>query len=111
INIAPLSPPVLNSPADRSILQTPYPQFTWMPPTPVQMFDNLNYEITVSEILEGQSPMDAIRYNTPVYAKTNGQQTFETYPSTYSKLDTTKTYAWQVVARSGLNYAAATEIW
>jgi hypothetical protein len=75
------------------------------------MFDNLNYEITVAEILDGQSPADAVRYNTPVYTRTNSKQAFEIYPSTYAKLDTAKTYAWQVIARDGLNYAAATEVW
>lgn len=111
ININPLSPPLLNTPADKSILQTPYPQFSWTPPTPPQMFDNLNYEITVAEIQEGQSPADAVRYNTPTYVKTNSKQPFETYPSSYSKLDTGKTYAWQVIARNGFNYAATTEVW
>lgn len=111
LNINPLSPPLLNTPADKSILQTSYPQFSWTPPAPLQMFDDLNYEITVAEVKGEQSPADAIRYNTPVYSKTNSKQPFENYPSTYSKLDTGKTYAWQVTARNGLNYSSTTEVW
>jgi hypothetical protein len=111
ITIGPLSPPLLNVPADKSILQTRYPQFSWTPPAPVQMFDNLNYEIVVSEVKEGQSPLDAIRNNTPVYIKTNNRQTFENYPSTYARLDSAKTYAWQVIAKNGLNYSVPTEVW
>lgn len=111
VNINPLSPPLLNMPGDKSVLQTTVPQFSWTPPTPLQMFDNLNYEINIAEVQEGQSPADAIRYNTPVYVKTNSRQPFETYPSSYSKLEKGKIYAWQVTARNGINYAATTEVW
>jgi hypothetical protein len=111
LNIAPLSPPLLNTPADKSVLQTQAPQLTWIPPAPLNMFDNLNYELNVAEVMQGQSPLDAVRYNIPVYTKNNGRVPYENYPSTYSKLETGKTYAWQVVAKSGFNYAAATEVW
>jgi hypothetical protein len=111
INISPLSPPLLNMPADKSLLQTRYPQFSWTPPTPLPMFDNLNYEVVVAELQEGQSPADAIRTNTPVYLKTNSKQTFENYPSTYARLDSSKTYAWQVIARNGFYYSVPTEVW
>jgi len=111
INIDPLSPPLLNSPADKSEVESPYPQFTWMPPAPFDMFSDLNYEILVTEVFPGQSSTEAIQYNTPVYTKSNISQTYESYPSSYSSLDTGKIYAWQVVARNGLNYAVKTEVW
>ena len=111
VNISPLSPPLLNTPADKSVLQNTLPQFSWIPPSPLDMFDNLNYEIRIAEVQAGQSPADAILHNTPVYVKTNSKVPFESYPSGYSKLDTGKTYAWQVTARNGLSYAAATEVW
>jgi len=111
INIDPLSPPLLNSPADQSEVQSPYPQFTWMPPTPFDMFTDANYEILVTEVVPGQSSTEAIQYNTPVYTKSNILQTYESYPSSFSALDTGKIYAWQVIARNGLNYAVKTEVW
>jgi hypothetical protein len=111
INIDPLSPPLLNSPEDKSEVQSPYPQFTWMPPTPFDMFNNLNYEILVTEVMPGQSSTEAIQYNTPQYTKSNILQTYESYPSSFSALDTGKIYAWQVVARNGLDYAVKTEVW
>lgn len=111
INIEPLSPPLLNSPTDKSEVQSPYPQFSWMPPTPFDMFSDLNYEVLVTELLAGQSATEAIQYNTPVYTKTNIFQPYESYPSSFSALDTGKIYAWQVIAKNGLNYAAKTEVW
>ena len=111
INIDPLSPPLLNAPADKSEVYTPYPQFSWMPPTPFDMFVDGSYDILVTEVLPGQSTTEAIQYNTPVYTKSNITQTYESYPTGFSALDTGKIYAWQVVARNGLNYAAKTEVW
>lgn len=111
INIDPLSPPLLNSPPDKSELQSPYPQFTWMPPSPYDMFTNLSYDIVVAEVLPGQSSSEAIEFNTPVYSKGNIYQTNDNYPASFTRLDPDKTYAWQVVAQNGQSYAAKTEIW
>lgn len=111
INIDPLSPPLLNTPADKSDIQTPYPQFSWMPPSPFDMFNNLSYDLLVTELLPGQNATEAIQYNTPIYSRTNLSQPYEIYSSSFTKLETGKTYAWQVVAKNGLSYAAKTEIW
>jgi hypothetical protein len=111
IHIDPLSPPLLNSPADKSMVATPYPQFTWMPPTPFDMFSTLNYDLLITEVIEGQSPTEAIQYNTPIYTKSAITQPYESYATSFTKLDTGKIYAWQVIAKNGLSYAAKTEIW
>ena len=111
VNINPLSPPLLNAPTDKTVLQTLAPQLTWMPPVPLDMFDNLSYDVNIAEVLQGQSPAEAILYNTPVYVKSHTKMPYENYPSSYSKLEAGKTYAWQVTARNGMNYAAATEVW
>jgi hypothetical protein len=110
-NVDPLSPPLLSSPADKSTIESPYPQFTWMPPMPFDMFTSLGYDLLVTEVLEGQSSSEAIQYNSPVYEKSNLSQPYEPYATSFTKLDTGKLYAWQVVAKNGLNYAAKTEIW
>lgn len=111
LDIEPLSPPLLNMPEDKADLQSPYPQFNWMPPSPFMMFDNLSYDILVTEVLPGQSSSEAIQYNIPVYSRSNIIQPVDNYPSSYPKLDTTKTYAWQVIARNGATYAAKTDVW
>ncbi len=111
INIDPLSPPMLNSPSDKSDIESPYPQFTWMPPTPFDMFSSLSYDLLVTEVLQGQSAIEAIQYNTPLYSKGSINQPYESYATSFNKLDTGKLYAWQVVAKNGINYAAKTEVW
>ena len=111
INIDALSPPLLNSPTDKAEIETPYPQFSWMPPTPFEMFSNLTYDLLITDILEGQSSTEAIQYNTPIYTKNNISQPYESYATSFKKLDTGKVYAWQVIAKNGTNYAAKTEIW
>jgi hypothetical protein len=111
LNIGPLSPPLLNTPADKSVLPVMPLQFSWMPPTPAEMFSNLNYDITVAEILQGQSPAEAILNNVPVYANRSIRNPFENYPSSFSSLQPGKAYAWQVTARNGLNYSVQTETW
>jgi hypothetical protein len=111
INIMPLSPPLLNMPSNKSVLQTAVPQFSWVPPAPMDMFDNLSYELSVAEVLEGQSAIEAVQYNTPVYVSSNVKAPYENYPSTYSGLQPGKNYAWRVTARNGDSYATATETW
>ncbi len=111
INISPLSPPLLNTPADRAVVETNYPLFSWLPPAPVNMFSNLNYDIIVAQVLPGQSPAEAILYNTPVYTNHNLRIAFENYPSSFSQFKKGQQYAWQVTARNGLNYSAQTEVW
>jgi hypothetical protein len=111
VTIDPLSPPILNAPLDNSDVQTPYPQFSWMPPTPLDMFTSLSYDIIVTEVLPGQSPSESIQYNLPLYTKSNILQTTDNYPSSYSGLDTGKIYAWQIIARNGISYAAKTDVW
>lgn len=110
-NIDPLSPPLLSSPADKAVVESPYPQFTWTPPTPYDMFTNLSYDLLITEVTEGQSATEAIQYNTPIYSKSDLNQPYESYASSFTKLDTGKIYAWQVVAKNGLSYAVKTEVW
>lgn len=109
--INPLSPPQLNTPADKEVLTTPYPMLTWVPPSPAAMFNNLNYAISIAEVGKGQSPADAVLYNVPVYSTANIRNTFQNYPPGYSSLQPGKLYAWQVKANNGFNYSAQTEVW
>jgi hypothetical protein len=111
INIDPLSPPLLNTPSNKAELDISYPQFTWMPPAPLDMFSTLSYDLLVTEVLPGQTDAEAIQNNFPIYNVTNLTQTFNNYASSFKKLDTGKIYAWQVVAKNGINYAAKTEVW
>ncbi len=111
INITPLSPPLLTTPADKSIIEEWYPQFTWVPPAPMQMFNPLEYDINVVVIEEGQKAKEALEFNKPVYFNTNIQNPSQKMPTSFEQLQKGKSYAWQVVARSGFSCAAVSEVW
>jgi len=109
--IEPVSPPLLNTPADQSVLDTKLPQFTWLPPAPLNLFNDLNYEMILTELHPGQSPQEAIQQNIAIYRAPRLKNIFVNYPSGAVSLDTAKQYAWSVIARNGSLYAAQTEVW
>lgn len=109
--IEPVSPPLLNTPANKSVLESRLPQFTWLPPAPVSLFTDLNYEMILTEQHPGQSPEEAIQQNIPVYRAPRLKNMYVNYPAGAVALDTTKQYAWTVTARNGSLYAAQTEVW
>ncbi len=111
IEVEPLSPPLLSSPEDQTVGDYFRPSFTWLPPTPVGMFFNLNYDFILTPVLQGQSPSDAIQNNIPVYSSGNLTQNFLQYPSGISSLDSGKTYAWQIVAKDQSRYSVKSEVW
>lgn len=111
LNVDPLSPPLLNSPADEGKIYTFYPQFTWLPPTPPGLFNDLSYAMVLVQVLPGQAKGDAIQDNVPVYAGTFLKNLYLNYPSSYPALDTGKTYAWRIVALNSGQPTAMSEIW
>lgn len=110
-DVEPLSPPMLISPADSSVLDVAPAQFSWVPPSPDGMFNRLNYDVIITQINEGQKAEEAIQQNLPLYNQNNLPGNFLTYSNTYSAFEKDKWYAWQVVARDDYNYAGKTETW
>ena len=55
VEVQPLSPPQLNTPADTSTLEITYPQFSWLPAMPVSLFSNLSYDMLLVEVLPAAS--------------------------------------------------------
>jgi len=111
VNVDPLSPPLLNTPADESRQFTFYPQFTWLPPTPIGLFNDLSYDLIVVEVLPGQGKADAIQQNIPVYSAGFVKNLYMNYPSSYRSLDTSKLYAWRIVALNNGMPAAMSDVW
>lgn len=111
IESGPLTPPQLNTPADNAQIETAYPQFSWIPPAPLTMFRNLNYELYLVEIKKGQSAEEAVRKNLPVYSQRGIKNIASTYPASFAALQKGKLYAWQVIAKDHNTYAAKTEAW
>ena len=67
VEIAPLSPPQLNMPANTDTISTLYPVFQWIPPAPLSLFTDLNYELVLVEMYKGQQALDAVQKNAPIY--------------------------------------------
>ncbi len=111
VEVAPLSPPQLNTPFDRDTLSTPYPSFTWLPPAPLPLFSDLSYDIVIVEMQPGQSSMQAVQQNIPVYNTSNLEDLALLYPASNKALDTAKWYAWRVIARNDHQLVAQSEVW
>ena len=111
IAVDPLSPPLLNTPANDGSIYTAYPQFTWLPPAPVSVFSDLSYLLVLVAVLPGQATADAIEQNIPVYSGGFLRNPYLNYPSSYRSLDTGQLYAWRIVAMNNGQPTAMSEIW
>ncbi|MCG2613735.1 hypothetical protein LZZ85_05565 [Terrimonas sp. NA20] len=106
----PLSPPQLILPEPAAVLLDKRPLLTWAPPAPVYMFTSLSYSIIVSQVLDKQSPEEAIQRNIPVMT-TFATNTSVPYTASFTNLESGKTYAWQVAAMDGNRYGGKSEVW
>jgi hypothetical protein len=111
LEIAPISPPVLNLPEDTVVLKTKYPQFSWIPPAPLQSFKGLNYELRVVELQKGQNSSEAMQKNLPFAEKGNLKEAFFAYPSSLPAFAQSQLYAWQITAFDASGYTVKSEIW
>jgi hypothetical protein len=111
VEVQPLSPPQLNSPPDTSVVETAYPQFSWLPPTPVNIFSDLNYQMILVEVLPDQGPYQAIQENIPAYNISHLQDPVNLYPASAKPLDTGKLYAWRVLVLNQDQYIDQSEVW
>ena len=109
--VEPVSPPLLNTPADQSIVEGNLPQFTWLPPAPLTIFNDLNYDMVMVELRKGQSPAEAIQQNIPVFRSFHNRNMFVNYPVSAVALDTAKKYAWTITVNNGNQFAAQTDVW
>ncbi|HLZ86328.1 MAG TPA: hypothetical protein VKQ52_03760 [Puia sp.] len=109
--VDPLSPPLLNTPADEGKTYTAHPQFTWLPPTPAGIFTDLSYALVLVEVMPGQGKADAIEMNIPIYSGGLIRDLYLNYPTSYTDLDTAHLYAWRIVAMNGGLPAAMSDIW
>jgi hypothetical protein len=111
VEVQPLSPPQLQMPADTATLETAYPQFSWLPPVPLNIFSNLAYDMLVVEVLPGQGTNEAIQQNIPVYNISDYKNMVHLYPVSNKPLDTGRLYAWRVIAKNEGEFIAQSEVW
>lgn len=108
--IEPLSPPQLITPANLEQLNVPRPNFSWLPPAPINSFNRLQYDWILVEVQPTQSAADAIQMNPPLFSKQRIELTNMQYPLAAPALDTGKTYAWRISARNNQVITAHSEI-
>ena len=111
LEVEPISPPQLVMPADSAAVEEPRPLFTWLPPAPYTLFNNLLYDWVLVEVQATQSAADAIQQNVPVFFQSNISFTSLQYPLSMPELDTGKLYAWRVTAKNNLSPIANSEVW
>jgi hypothetical protein len=111
VEIEPVSPPLLVIPFDLENVESTRPLFTWLPPAPSMLFNNLQYDLVLVEVISPQGSTDAIQQNVPIYSKQNIGFTADAYPASYPELDTAKTYAWRVTAKNNSSAIANSEVW
>lgn len=111
LDVEPLSPPMLAMPNDSSkLLQVPN-NFMWIPPSPLNLFNQLQYEFLLVPILPTQRAEEAIQQNLPILRELNLNTNQISYTGINNSLQKDKWYAWQIIAKDGANYAAKSEIW
>lgn len=107
----PLSPPMLTTPSDSSVLDMPPTQFNWVPPTPAGMFNQLQYEILITEVQPQQNATEALQSNIPFYNESGHIANSLNYPTSALSFEEDKWYAWQIVARDERTYSGKSETW
>jgi hypothetical protein len=111
IVVEPLSPPQLIYPYDATAIEEANPQFSWLPPVPMALFSDLNYDLKLVEINPGQSAADAASQNIPLYQANNLPTNTLLYPLSAPALQFEKQYAWQVTAKSNASVVASSDVW
>ncbi|BAV08139.1 hypothetical protein FLA_4172 [Filimonas lacunae] len=110
LEIQPLSPPILTTPADKDSIETDYPQFTWLPPSPILLFGDLSYNLVVVKVLPDQSPLQAVQQNIPLFNQSRLRQPFYNLSSATAGIDTGNVYAWGVIANNNNQFIAISEV-
>jgi hypothetical protein len=111
VEIEPASPPYLNVPNDEAEIEDNRPLFTWLPPAPLNLFNNLSYSLKLVEILKYQSSATAIQQNFPLLGLQQISGLSVQFPFSAAPLDTGKIYAWQITANNNNLLVAKTDVW
>lgn len=111
IEVEPISPPQLILPQDSEWVDLTRPFFTWIPPSPLDIFSNLSFDWVLVEVLPTQTASEAIQNNAPLLTQQSIVSSSLQYPQSAPALDTGKIYAWRVIAKNSEAPIANSEIW
>jgi hypothetical protein len=90
-------PPSLIAPADQMEVTLPYPTFQWTPVVSAAT-PQVSYLVRIVELLDGQTAVQAVAANPPVFEAAIANVTALLYPPSAYPLEVGKTYAWRVQA-------------
>jgi hypothetical protein len=110
-DIEPLSPPLLVSPADSEQVEITRPPFSWLPPAPTTLFNQLLYDWKLVEVRSNQTGALAIQQNIPLLSQSGLAGSALAYPASFRELEHGKLYAWQVTAKNNTSIIAKTDVW
>lgn len=111
IEIEPISPPMLVTPADSEHVEITRPFFSWTPPVPFNLFNNLLYDFVLVEVQPTQTGASAVQQNFPLLIQSDLSGTSLQYPLSSPELDTSKLYAWQITAKNNSSAIGKSDIW
>lgn len=109
--VEPMAPPMLIQPYDGVGIESQNPLFTWLPPSPAGLFNNLRYQFDLVELGVNQTAVDAIQQNVPVFSQDQLQGLSLQYPLSAYPLVYGKTYAWRITATSNNAPVSPSETW
>ncbi len=98
VTVMPIEPPRLISPQNGIELKVTNPLLSWTAAFPLPAGERALYKIKIVELLDAQSPEQAMRMNTPWYEGTVTNQTTLVYPATARPFKEQMKYVWQVQA-------------
>ena len=88
----------LISPMNNAEVHDLYPVFSWIQPTPVSALQNLNYVLSVYEILSRQTAYNAVQSNPAFFRSPSVNSTTLRFPAVSRSFENNKRYAVQVSA-------------
>jgi hypothetical protein len=109
--VEPVSPPQLIFPEDQGVLEFPQPVFSWLPPSPMNFFNQLSYDLRMVKLEGRQLPADAMQQNIALFSQQNINMLSLPYPASSPALDTGVVYAWQITAKNNGKEIAKSDVW
>ena len=104
-------PPALIFPFDNDTVNTEPVVFTWVPPYPLYLNQEITYELRLAEVLGKQKPVPAITTNTLFFSTQDIELTQYAYPPDARPLTPGVRYAWQILAYNGNTVAGYSPVW
>jgi hypothetical protein len=108
-DLQPIIPVSLIEPFDGEKVCEPQPILTWQPIVP--FLQGVAYQLTITELKKGQTPVEALYYNVPLLNSRNLYSPFTSYPNSARPLEKGKAYVWQVSAYAKDMILCRSETW